>query len=496
MTPSRLVSFTLLLGIGACAGTASDDGQTSDSNLNQSSVEVVFSPQAADSTHMRRIATMIDEAKTSVDVAMYSYSDSEIGRALRDAEARGVKIRFVFDTARKDKMKTGQDLLSTKSGKLEQDGVDVRWVNKIMHHKFVIVDGPRDDEAAADTARIATGSANWSARAGTDYDENTLFIRGEKEIALKLQKEFNLLWEHSGDLTALPHPADPSALRIGDIADSNPHVDVFFTSANFTPPAPGKTTFTTTGSDTVANVLIDGIKSATRSIHIASGHLRSRPIAEALIARAQDGLDIRVYLDGQEYISASAHREQELRRATCLANAGAREPKIRRCNNKGFLFGYQLGNSNIDVRYKYYAYRWDNSYAPQMHNKFMTVDRSVLFTGSYNLSDNAEHDTFENMFRMSGAQYQSLIDQYEERFEKLWETGRTERHEDSLRAKLNNANVTEIPIVFDAVAMTHDEVTKLRADLRDACAEIDGPEFRRNAAKYRTCTRRSTAARP
>jgi phosphatidylserine/phosphatidylglycerophosphate/cardiolipin synthase-like enzyme len=129
-------------------------------NLNQSSIEVVFSQQAADSTHMKRIAKMIDEAKTSVDVAIYSYSDAEIGRALRDVEARGVKVRFVFDTARKEKLKTGQDLLATKSGRLEQDGVEVRWGNKIMHHKFVIVDGPRDDEAAADTASTATGSAN------------------------------------------------------------------------------------------------------------------------------------------------------------------------------------------------------------------------------------------------------------------------------------------------------------------------------------------------
>jgi phosphatidylserine/phosphatidylglycerophosphate/cardiolipin synthase-like enzyme len=481
--------FVTVLGASACVGSTSDESLSGESNLGQSSIEVVFSPQAADSTHMKRIAKMIDEAKTSVDVAMYSYSDAEIGRALRDAEARGVHVRFVFDTARKEKLKTGQELLSTKSGRLEQDGVDVRWVNKIMHHKFVIVDGPRDDEAAADTALIATGSANWSARAGTEYDENTLFIRGEKELALKLQQEFNLLWEHSGDLVASPHPPDPSSLRIDAVDDSNPDADVVFTSANFTPPPPGKTTFRTTGSDTVAKVLIEGIKSATSSIHIASGHLRSRPIAEALLARANDGLDIRIYLDGQEYISPSAHVEQERKRARCLGVAGSDEQKIRSCNDTGFLFGYAIGKANISVRYKYYAYRWNNAYAAQMHNKFMVVDKSRLFTGSYNLSDNAEHETFENMFQFSGARYQSLVDEYEKRFDALWETGRAERREEALRSKLDDPNVTDVPIVFDAIAMTHDEVTKLKTDLRRACPEIDGAEFRRNAAKYKTCTK-------
>ena len=43
----------------------------------------------------------------------------------------------------------------------------------------MIVDGPRDDLAAADTAWVTSGSANWSSGAATRYDENTLVIFDE-----------------------------------------------------------------------------------------------------------------------------------------------------------------------------------------------------------------------------------------------------------------------------------------------------------------------------
>ncbi len=170
--------------------------------------------------------------------------------------------------------------------------------------------------------------------------------------------------------------------------------------------------------------------------------------------------------------------------------AGSIEKKIRACNDTGFLFGYAVGKANVSVRYKDYAYRWDNAYAAQMQNKFMVVDNTRLFTGSYNLSDNVEHETFENMFQLSGARHQGLVDEFEKRFEVLWETGRAEQREEALRSKPDDSNVTDVPIVFDAIVMTHDEVKRLKTDLRNACPKIDDAEYRKNAAKYRTCKKR------
>ena len=61
-----------------------------------------------------------------------------------------------------------------------------------------------------------------------------------------------------------------------------------------------------------------------------------------------------------------------------------------------------------------------------MHHKYMVVDGTTLFSGSYNLSDNAEHDTFENMMVLKGAEHATLIAAFEANFESIWKTGRDE----------------------------------------------------------------------
>lgn len=454
--------------------------------LGAANIDVIFSPQAADATHLVRIAKMIGTAKKTIDIAMYSYSDPGISAALQAATARGVKVRFVFETAGEDKSLEGDALTNSKSGQLETRGVDVRYVNKIMHHKFMLIDGPRDNAASAETTQMTTGSANWSSSAGTKYNENTLIISGgEPKLALMLQREFNHLWEHSRDFVSKPFEQGHATLEITDaMLPNNADQTGYFTSNNFDVT---DTTFRTNGKNTVADALVAGIKSARKSIHISSGHMRSRPVAEALIAKkaASPNLDIKVYLDEQEYISKSGDAAQIADRETCITNAGGSASKIRLCNDKGFLFGYELGSSDIDVRYKFYAYRWDNSYAAQMHNKYMVIDGSTLFTGSYNLSDNAEHDTFENMLVFSGSRYASLVKQYESSFASIWNTG-----EGKLPTLLNAvARDAQIPLVFDPIAVTWEQATDLKAKIRANCSTVDSDEFRNNPSAHRFCAR-------
>lgn len=447
--------------------------------------EVVFSPQPAETSHLARIAKEIDAAQSSVDIAMYSYSDARIGAALANAVQRGVKVRFLWQDGGKEQRMSPADRARSKSGKLEADGIDVRYVNKTMHHKFAIIDGPRDDVAKARTARIVTGSANWSSSAATRYDENTLFLSNVEELALRFQQEFDLMWAHSRDVEVKTFPHELSTATIDEIPD-DPDMGVFFTSANF---EVNGTTFSSTARNTVADALVAAIQGATESIHVASGHLRSRPVAEALIAKkqAQPDLDIRVYLDGQEFIAKGTHQKQLEDLEECLVAAGASEAKQRACKDKGFLFGYQVGEAGIEVRYKYYAYRWDHSYAPQMHHKYMVVDHSTLFTGSYNLSDNAEHETFENMIEMRGAQHAALVRAFEENFESMWKTGRDENALAALLQKVETQDT--FPIVFAPMALTWSEVSNLKQRIRTRCPAVDSTPFRTLPATHMTCTR-------
>ncbi|MBK9034814.1 MAG: DUF1669 domain-containing protein [Myxococcales bacterium] len=455
------------------------------------SIDVVFSPQPSATAHTQQVAAWIRGAQRSVDIAMYSLSDAEVSAALADAVTRGVAVRFLFETAAADRKLDLARRLTSKSGKLEAMGVDVRWVNKVLHHKLAIIDGPRDDVSRAATTRLVTGSGNWSYGGTQIYDENTLFIEGSDELAIAYQREFDLLWDHSADF-ALAEPL-PYVRSTADLATAaaaitdDPDAAALFTSANYTV-ADGSTTFRIERTrTTVADALVAAIAQADRSIYIASGHLRLRPVAEALIARkqARPDLDVRVYLDQQEYISASGHTAQLADLEACLAGA-ATPATIWNCQSRDFLFGKLVGEAAIPVRYKTYAYRWDVTYAVQMHNKFMIVDGTDLYTGSYNLSMNAEQSTFENIVHLNAASYGAVIAAYTREFERLWSTGRAPDRLAALRATI--ATASSVPLMFEPMALDHAEVTALKALIRSRCPSVDSTDFRTNPAAHRTCT--------
>ncbi len=454
-------------------------------------VSVVFSPQPAATAHTRRVAEWIRGARRSIDIAMYSYSDAEIGAALAEARARGVQVRFLFDTASEDRKLDAAGRAASKSGRLERAGIDVRWVNKILHHKLAIIDGPRDDAAHAHTARLVTGSANWSYGGAQVYDENTLLVDNAGELAVSYQREFDRLWAHARDF-ALDAETAP-ALSTVDLAaagldDADPDAAAHFTSANFTVQAGGTTFRIDRARTEVSDVLVAAILRAERSIHVASGHLRLRAVAEALAARkrARPDLDVRVYLDQQEYISASGHAAQLAELEACLA-AATTDARRWSCTSRDFLFSKQVADAGVALRLKTYAYRWDYAYALQMHHKFMIIDGVDLYTGSYNLSMNAEQATFENVLHLGGATYAPVVAAFEAEFERLWATGRAPDRLAALRAQI--ATATEIPLVFESMALSWTELTELRALIRAHCPAVDSDAYRDDPAAHRTCPR-------
>ena len=450
--------------------------------------EAIFSPQPYALSHNSRVQQLIDGAQSSVDIAMYSFSDEGIFDAIEAATGRGVRVRFIFETANEDRKLTGAGLAGTRSARLERMGVNVRYVNKIMHHKFAIIDGPRDDAALAASARIVSGSGNWSYGAATRYDENTVFLTGYASLALSLQREFNHMWAHSRDFVfdaSLPYELSTHVVTDAEIRD-DPRAGAYFTSNNFS--VSGNTFRIVSGRNTVSDVLVAAIEGATSSIRVASGHLRSRPVAEALLAKkaANPNMDIRVYLDGQEYISSWYHDEQLSDLSACLAGATTASQQ-RHCTDKGFYFGYQLHLAGIDVRYKYYSYRWHYSYAVQMHHKLMIIDGDELWMGSYNLSDNAEHNTFENVMVFRGDELQPMIDTYEANFEALYETRRNDSTYEDLIDEITTDSV--IPLVFTPMALDWDQVTALKTVIRNNCADINSEPFRSEPENHRTCDR-------
>ena len=451
-------------------------------------IEVVFSPQKYEESHLVQAMQLIHTAKHSVDVAMYSFRDTNLLDALGAAGPRGGSVRVISENARADRA----DPEGTISAKLEERGVDVRWVNKIMHHKFCIIDGPQTYSNDPRMGVLMTGSGNWSHSAGTKYDENMVILHGHYEALYAYQQEFELLWDNSRDFV---WNSDIAPVLTSAITDAM-HIDsatfqAWFTSRNmrtYVSAVHGPTFGTLSDMNTVSDQWVNLIANAQESIQIASGHLRSRPITDALIAKvvSDPNVQIQVYLDGQEFISEYWHEVQNENLALCLEAAGSSDSKIQSCMDKGFLFGYSLHLAGIDVRYKYYSYRWHYKTAQQMHHKYMIIDGNKIVTGSYNLSDNAEHQTMENILVLDAADAPHIVSEFDHNFINIWETGRLSNRYDELTQQIEEAT-DSFPLVFPSMALDWNEVSELKALIRSQCPDINSEAYREAPEDHLEC---------
>ena len=119
------------------------------------------------------IASYINRAKFTVDIAMYNYTSFinsnvyKIAAAANAAAARGIKIRWICNGTSATS-NTGLSLLSP----LIKTFASPNYINYIMHNKFMLI----DVNSADSTDAIAqTGSYNWSDQQTTG-DYNNIFV--------------------------------------------------------------------------------------------------------------------------------------------------------------------------------------------------------------------------------------------------------------------------------------------------------------------------------
>ena len=147
---------------------------------------------------MDTIAAYINRAKYTVDIAQYDYSAysgdtmSHIATAVNNAYARGVKVRWIYDSSSAN---TGLSLLNSGIQKLHSPA---GTAYNIMHNKFVII-----DEYDSLNAIVSTGSEDWSITMD-DHDYNNIVFIQSRVLARAFTNEFNIMW---GDTT---HGAAPT----------------------------------------------------------------------------------------------------------------------------------------------------------------------------------------------------------------------------------------------------------------------------------------------
>jgi phosphatidylserine/phosphatidylglycerophosphate/cardiolipin synthase-like enzyme len=133
----------------------------------------------------------IAAATQTIDVAMYSSGEIAIRDALKQAAARGVRVRYITDKS------------PSNTPFADTTGLGFKFVKStnpnLMHNKFFVFDAN-----SVDNAWVSTGSMNNSL--GQLYnDPNNMILIQDQALARVFTLEFDEMW---GSTTALPNPAN------------------------------------------------------------------------------------------------------------------------------------------------------------------------------------------------------------------------------------------------------------------------------------------------
>ncbi len=139
---------------------------------------VFFSPNGGAE---KGVIKVINNAHREIVVAMFSFTNKNIARALVNARKRGVNVRVILD--RRSSKRSVAWFLTEK-------GISVRVKEGsgggLMHNKYAVVDGKY----------VITGSFNWTVSAERRNDENLLIIHSP-ELARVYKENFEKLWARS-----------------------------------------------------------------------------------------------------------------------------------------------------------------------------------------------------------------------------------------------------------------------------------------------------------
>ena len=153
--------------------------------------------------------------------------------------------------------------------------------------------------------------------------------------------------------------------------------EVYFTDpVNVTDPAQWQ--------NSIEGRLIEKINAAQNSIHIASFEFDLTPVAEALIAAKQRGVDVRWVTDDENGLGADE------------------EP--------GHGQFAMLQNAGIEVR--------SDNRSALMHNKFWIFDQQILWTGSTNITENGIFKQDNNTIVFHSPELAII---YEREFQEMWD---------------------------------------------------------------------------
>ena len=124
------------------------------------------------------IMRLIDRARRTADLCVFTITDDRIAEAVCKAHGRGVRVRVITDNHKAEDL--GSDIAD-----LCGRGIPVHFDpdEHHMHHKFAVFDD----------AVLLTGSYNWTRSAGRFNREN-LLVTDDPRLVAAYRRAFERLW--------------------------------------------------------------------------------------------------------------------------------------------------------------------------------------------------------------------------------------------------------------------------------------------------------------
>ena len=459
---SNLSILLLLSLLTSCATNPKIENNERVIATDSQSPDALMCPKDGDEA-FNRLYELIGDAKKYVHISVYSWSDGGLEKAITKALNNKVKVRVVLHPDLKESPK-----VATVVPVLEKLGAEFKISPLNMHEKFTLI----DDETIVNT------SANFSGGAKNKYSENMIFHELSKEnsdsiksLITDFKNEFVILWNTSKDIVT---NGEGNAARLTDVIKkenipTDRDMALYSSSMNWTlkENSPTSVLFkqgkyqslvkklypnTTEQTWTVRDALISAIKGANKSIYLSLNHFNIRAVSDELIAAVKRGVDVKLAVDNQEYKSKPNDIEM----------------------TPQFVQDWKAlkGSTVPPVRVKYYSHEPSPRTWLLNHHKFVLVDyevsgKTILLSGSYNLSATAEQNQFDNLVIYKTALYNNLYKTFNDEFTNLWNLNRVDdQPKKEVLDLFYQTKGNSYPIhVSEAVSLTWPEVMGLRADI-------------------------------
>ncbi|MEX2161134.1 MAG: phospholipase D-like domain-containing protein [Anaerolineales bacterium] len=280
----------------------------------------------------------IENARLTIDMAIYDLNLFNLRDALIEAAQRGVEVRLVIES---ENFEAGelQPLTDAGIAILGDEDPD------LMHNKFTLIDH----------YEVWTGSFNYTLTDAYGNRNNLVRIKSAA-LAENYLMEFEEMFAGffgSRSPAFTPHP---------QLAINGVLVETYFSP-----------------DDGVAAHLVRLVDGAYNSIFFLAYSFTSDELADALLAAQARGVEIHGVMDNTQ----AAHSASEYPR---LLDAG------------------------IEVRL--------DGEGGSLHHKVLVIDETIVVTGSYNFSANAEQRNDENALVIHDA---NLASEFIEEFWRIWE---------------------------------------------------------------------------